>query len=222
MFISRMAINGARRQSRFLLGSPQAMHAAVLASFPPGTLTEGDAGRVLWRIDKEPSRATWLYVVSPGQPDMTHLIEQAGWPTQAAWETRDYLPFLGRIRTGQQWAFRLVGNPVHSVNLESGESKRLGHITAVQQAQWLRQRGENSGFALTQTEAGADDLVVSEREKRSFRRESAQVTLSTARFDGRLEVRDASELRHALTHGIGRAKGYGCGLLTLVPVRSDG
>lgn len=41
------------------------------------------------------------------------------------------------------------------------------------------------------------------------------MTLSTATSDGTLEVLDSQTLGTALVHGIGRAKGYGCGLLTL-------
>ena len=36
-------------------------------------------------------------------------------------------------------------------------------------------------------------------------------------FDGSLTVTDPEKLRHALSNGIGRAKGYGCGMLTLAP-----
>jgi CRISPR system Cascade subunit CasE len=38
-------------------------------------------------------------------------------------------------------------------------------------------------------------------------------------FEGRLLITDPDALRAALVTGIGPAKGYGCGLLTLAPVR---
>ena len=41
------------------------------------------------------------------------------------------------------------------------------------------------------------------------------MTLSTALFEGVLRVEDPAVLRTALVSGIGPAKGYGCGLLTL-------
>lgn len=219
MFLTRMAINPARRQSRFLLGSPQALHAAVLAGFPPGTPTGTVTGRVLWRVDEERDHVIWLYVVSPDKPDLTHLVEQAGWPTQAAWETRDYASFLGRIKAGQRWAFRLTANPVRTVTSEDGISKRLGHVTAAQQRDWLLERAGSNGFRVTETVNGVPDVVVSNRVKRAFRRGEKRVTLSTARFDGQLEVTSADALRLLLSNGLGRAKGYGCGLLTLAPLQ---
>ncbi|MFS8202560.1 type I-E CRISPR-associated protein Cas6/Cse3/CasE [Streptomyces sp. CWNU-52B] len=37
------------------------------------------------------------------------------------------------------------------------------------------------------------------------------------RFDGQATITDPDQLRHALLHGIGRAKAYGAGLLSLAP-----
>jgi CRISPR system Cascade subunit CasE len=41
------------------------------------------------------------------------------------------------------------------------------------------------------------------------------ISLVTVTFEGRLQVSDPVALRHALTRGIGKAKAYGCGLMTL-------
>ncbi len=41
------------------------------------------------------------------------------------------------------------------------------------------------------------------------------VTLTTVTYDGILQITDADAFRRALTNGIGHAKAYGCGLLTL-------
>ena len=59
------------------------------------------------------------------------------------------------------------------------------------------------------------DLAVVGRAVRRFPRNGSTVTLATATFEGHLEVTDVAALRHALNHGVGRAKAYGCGLLTL-------
>lgn len=215
MHLTRFAINPARRQARFLLGSPQAMHAAVMASFPPVETATADGGRVLWRVDQD-DHATWLYVLSPTPPQMTHLAEQAGWSDSATWQTRDYHPLLSRLEAGQHWAFRLHANPVHQITRESdGKKIKVGHVTASQQQQWLLDRSESLGFEVLTSEAGDPSLTLSRRQKTTFRRGSGRVTLSTAQFDGLLAVRDVEAVRHTLVHGIGRAKGYGCGLLTL-------
>lgn len=217
MYFTRMALNPARRGTRFFQASPQAMHAAVLSAFPPGVATQSTEGRVLWRLDRS-RHEIYLYLVSPESPDLTHLIEQAGWPTSSTWQTRDYAPLLGQITAGQHYAFRLVGNPVRQPREAELGGKRVGHVTVAQQQEWLMERAERSGFRILEAEDKAPALVVSDREVKKFSRGSATVTLSTARFDGRLEVTDAALLRQVLTAGIGPAKGYGCGLLTLARV----
>lgn len=215
MFMTRFAVNPARRQGRFLLSSPQAMHAAVMASFPPAEAESADAGRVLWRIDQD-GHATWLFIVSPRMPQLTHLAEQAGWSDSSTWTTKDYRPLLSRLETGQEWAFRLHANPVHQIKREKdGKKVRVGHVTPPQQTQWLLDRTEGCGFTIIEHPSGAPDVLVSQRQKRGFRRESATVTLSTAQFDGHLRVTNPDLLRTSMIQGIGRAKGYGCGLLTL-------
>ncbi|QBJ97287.1 type I-E CRISPR-associated protein Cas6/Cse3/CasE [Rhodococcus sp. ABRD24] len=215
MYLTRFAVNPARRQARFLLGSPQAMHAAVMASFGPESVGEPGEGRVLWRIDRD-GYATWLYVVSPRQPQMTHLAEQAGWSDDSTWSTRDYRPLLDRLEPGQHWAFRLHANPVHVITrAHDGKKIRVGHVTAAQQQQWLLDRCKDHGFSVLPSVDDEPGVTVSQRQKRTFRRGNGSVTLSTAQFDGQLQVEDPDTLRHSLVHGIGKAKGYGCGLLTI-------
>ncbi len=44
-----------------------------------------------------------------------------------------------------------------------------------------------------------------------------QVKLTRVTFDGRLRVLDPAAFRRTLTSGLGKAKAYGCGLMTLAP-----
>ena len=216
MFLTRFDINAQRRDARKLLGSPQAMHAAVLAGFPPTTSADG-AGRILWRLDSI-GPANTLYVLSPERPDLTHLVEQAGWPTtKSGWQTKDYQPLLDSLATGQRWGFRLTANPTKSVKLraEDERSQRYGHVTAAQQQAWFSDRLVRLGISIAKNEAGYDELSLRDREQKAFKREGKTVTLTTAVFEGVLVVEDAAALTTALVGGIGPAKAYGCGLMTL-------
>lgn len=226
MFLTRMHLNPARRGTRFVLASPQRMHASVMCAFPPGTTVDGPVGRVLWRVDHGIDSSIMLYVSSPQRPDLTHLVEQAGWPAAAAsaWQTVVSTPLLTRLEAGQEWVFRLTANPVHNVRGSDGaRGKRMGHVTAAQQQEWLLSRTEKWGFVIVDSsgEFPAPQLVVHGRRQVAFERRTdgagRSVTLSVATFDGTLRVVDPDLLRRALTHGVGRAKGYGCGLITLAP-----
>lgn len=228
MYLTRMPLNAARGETRRLVASPYRLHAAVEAAFPPGMAGPSDTGRILWRLDQRPDepQAFWLYIVSPEKPDLTHVVEQAGWPAhERLWETKDYAPLLDRIENGQHWEFRLKANPVRKVRKDKGRApdKRVvgtiqGHVTVEQQVDWLASRAEAHGFELPLDDNGRPAVVVSQRSREMFRRGDNQVTLSTAVYDGVLTVTDADRMRATLCQGIGRAKGFGCGLITIAPV----
>ncbi|WP_018569282.1 type I-E CRISPR-associated protein Cas6/Cse3/CasE [Streptomyces sp. PsTaAH-124] len=114
---------------------------------------------------------------------------------------------------------------------------RVAHRTAAQQLDWLFKRCERHGFSIPDATAAppAPGLQTGEhalsagpavtlvsRDILRFRKrpDGPRVTLSTATFEGRLRVTDTDALRTALLHGIGPAKGYGQGLLTLAPLRT--
>ncbi|MFZ2509875.1 MAG: type I-E CRISPR-associated protein Cas6/Cse3/CasE [Gordonia sp. (in: high G+C Gram-positive bacteria)] len=221
--MSRIALNRRSRGALRLLSNRHAMHAAVMSSFPPDTPTETASGRVLWRVDRT-GEETSLLVVSPNKPCLAHINEQAGWSTGSPWATRDYGPFLAGLRAGEQYVFRLTANPTHraTVVVDGQQLKRIvGHVTDSHQRQWFVGRSETHGFTLasssTDAESAHPELILRERETAVFNRNGKRVTLVTAAFEGRLIVTDEAQLRHSLTHGIGRAKGYGCGLMTLLP-----
>ena len=220
-YLTRMEINPRRRAARRYLGSPQVMHAAVEAAFPASTA--GD--RRLWRIDRR-GEAVWLYVVSSTRPDLTHVVEDIGRPTTSGWETKEYQPFLNRLADGQVWGFRLTANPTHSGrrSVGSADTQRFGHLTASQQEKWLTDRldGWGARARVQDVEAPAESLTfaVVGREVAQFSHgrsggSRSRVTLTRTSYEGVLEVVDSDKLRAALVAGMGHAKAYGCGLMTL-------
>ncbi|WP_258175538.1 type I-E CRISPR-associated protein Cas6/Cse3/CasE [Bifidobacterium callitrichos] len=228
-----MPVNTARFSARQLIESPYRMHAAVEAAFPPNAVRQSGEGRILWRLDAlEQGHGMWLYVVSPEPPDLTHVIEQAGWPTRMEWESKDYTPLLSCIAAGQQWQFRLRANPVRKAREDKGRrpkaepssivGKVQGHVTVRQQTDWLIARAQSHGFELLPDDNGDPSVVVSQRHRERFGRDGKTVTLATAVFEGRLRVTDSDLFRRTLCQGIGRAKGFGCGLMTVTPIRETG
>ena len=210
------------------VSSPYKVHAAVEQAFAPNAVREDERGRILWRLDEAPGneREVWLYVVSPDKPDFTHICDQAASTASPAWVTKDYNPVLDRVSEGDLWQFRLKANPVRKVLVDKGRRERAGvvgtlqgHVTEAQQRAWLMDRAETYGFRIAQTEEGFERLTVSHRRRERFKRQGAVVTLTTAQYDGVLEVTDAEKLRHALGFGLGRARGFGCGLMTIAPLR---
>lgn len=226
MFLTEFDVNTGRRAARHLLGSRERIHAAVLGCFPPGQSSD-ESTRTLWRLDHVSSHAVKLLIVSPLRPDLTALNEQAGWTTGSSGRTADYGPFLHQLEVGQMWRFRLTANPVSARRGEDApkgtRGKRVAHVTAQQQADWLASRAERLGVTFPEDEVGVPRFAVTGREIAQFRRgssgEGRRVTLAVTQYDGVVAVADPEKLRSALMLGIGAGKGYGCGLMTLAPLR---
>jgi CRISPR system Cascade subunit CasE len=223
MYFTQMPLNPQRRSTRELVESPQRLHAAVLAGFLPGAPSRG---RVLWRLDSDGPHDLNLFVISGEAPSFDSLAEQAGWSANPVWRTADYGLFLSRLGEGQRWVFRLRANPIRNVRDERQSTddplrrgSRVPLIKESDQRDWLLSRSVALGFEVVLGASGAANLSVTQSRKQKFGRRSdgdaRTVTLQTVQYDGVLEVTDASALRRALTGGIGGAKGYGCGLLTL-------
>lgn len=236
MFLTHCMLNPDRRGTRDLVLSPQRLHAALLGCFVPGT---SERGRILWRLDQPTRHQLDLYIVSPVEPSMESLIDQAGWPHQPVWRTASYNTFLNGLTAGQTWQFRLTANATTSVRDAGPRGRRISAVAAQRKREerdgiapqdrldrdtilrsWLEQQSKRHGFDLSVGPAGPRVKIVETGEQ--FRRRSdgqpRTVTLATASFDGVLVVSDAAQLRSALCGGIGPAKGYGCGLLTLAPL----
>ncbi|WP_030566265.1 type I-E CRISPR-associated protein Cas6/Cse3/CasE [Streptomyces aureocirculatus] len=237
MYLTRFRFNTARSGARRLLGSPHLMHGAVSMAFPEPPARDGQGPRVLWRLDSDHQARTQLYIVSPHQPDLTHLVEQAGWPTldEPGWATFAYTGFLGALAAGDIWSFRLTANPVHDIRLPQDKpgarTRRTAHRTPRHQLRWLLERQQRAGFEVLPkapdkqlTQFGDEhELIVRDQLPLQFRRPAAErprqdVRFTKVTFDGRLQITDLEAFRRTLTQGLGKAKAYGCGLMTLAPV----
>lgn len=218
MFLTRLTLDPVRRGARKLLASPHAMHAAVRYAFAAPEDHDRPGARTLWRIDNTGGGEVHLYIASPGRPELSHLVAQAGRSdTEHGWTTRPYDGLLGSLQAGQRWGFRLTANPTHSgrKTADAKETQRFGRLRLPEQTDWLLGRAARCGFSIPPQQDGTPNLVVHRRRTLTFRRGAGTVTLTTATFDGLLEVTDPDAFRAALTQGIGHAKAYGCGLLTI-------
>lgn len=227
MYLTRFRFNTARRDSRRLLSAPRYLHAAVQHAFPEPERLQGEDARILWRLDQASRHEAVLYISSPEEPDLSHLVEQAGWPArglEAGWETRPYDKLLGALEVGQEWAFRLTANPVHTVRTDPDKPKqRLAHVTVAQQIQWVMDRCDRHGFKVAEQSTGEPNLVLNERtwlqlDKENVKARDSKVKIRTATYEGVLVVEEPTALRSALVKGIGKAKAFGCGMMTLAPL----
>lgn len=244
-YLSRIRINPLRAESRKLLASPRAMHAAVQGGLPG--LPEQE--RTLWRLDTDNRHRPQLFVLTTDKPDWNHLVEQAGWPDadDEHYAVRDYTPLLKQLAPGRAFAFRLTANPVQNTNrpnkptprqqqrMDAGDQRsfRIGHRTAAAQLNWFLTRTSLWGFDVplaAHLDATHDtrnepprDVRITARQRRAFAKGSittkeTAVILNAVTFEGRLRITDPALFTARLLAGIGPSKAYGCGLLTLAPL----
>jgi len=209
VYMSRITIDTKLQSSRRALADLNRLHAMVAGCFD-GIV---EAQRPLWRIDTL-GDSTYLLMVSSRVPDFDALLPQLTLVGDADVIVKDYDAFLSSLHDGEELRFRVTANPVHSVAQKdkvTNRGKVYGHVTVDQQKDWLQKRAEKNGFTLH-----SFDLV--SRGIKKFQRQGKTVTLSVATYEGLLLVDDVEALRIALVNGVGRAKAYGCGLMTVARV----
>lgn len=219
MYLSRIELDTHRRETMRALGSPYVFHAAIENCYT--SIAETESSRKLWRIDRLGERF-YLLLLSPEKPDFSGFAAQFC-SSGVQGESKPYDRLLSRVQSGQRWQFRLCANPVHSVKKEAGASDRgrvYAHITVEQQKRWLRQKAKQCGFYLESenAEEGKCSFDVIQSETVRFNRQHKSVTLGVVTFEGVLFVTNAALFAKSLTEGIGRAKAFGCGLLTIAGI----
>lgn len=245
-YMTRFPINLARRAATKFLASPYVMHAAIEGSLSGSDVSAGNEGvRTLWRVDSFQNGSKALYIVSSAIPRLDVLNEQIGWPDEEPrWESKAYDDFLARLSDGQRCAFRLVANPVYRssrVERSDGRRPRLPHVGDTHKIAWLigadayppeseiptafrgkdPSRAERNGFLVeTDPATGSPWIRVSETHTYRFRQrgKGRPITLATACYNGVMTITDVGALKSALVRGIGKAKGFGCGMLTVAPL----
>ncbi|MDT0263790.1 type I-E CRISPR-associated protein Cas6/Cse3/CasE [Jatrophihabitans lederbergiae] len=236
MYLTRITLSPTAFRARSLLSSSQNLHAALAASFPVSGEQNKDGSpveRILWRLDTSRSNPEPnLFVVSPHGPDMDEAAERITIKSRVL--TKDYQPVLDRITAGDVYSFRITANPTSYERRQDKIETTSGHLSTHtrkplhrhdEQVSWLVAKLAQSGAAPvpSSTVPGGIDLVVDGETSDMFTRRAAAskrtsgVTIKRVGFKGHLTVTDVAALRSALTLGIGAAKGYGCGLLTLAP-----
>ncbi|ACU36587.1 type I-E CRISPR-associated protein Cas6/Cse3/CasE [Actinosynnema pretiosum subsp. pretiosum] len=222
MFLTKLTVDVRSREFRRDLANLHEMHRTVMSGYPrvedgsPARQTHG----VLWRLDATPAGYT-QYVQSLTRPDWTGLPETL--LTSPA-EVRSLDPLLDAIEPGRVLAFRLLANATKdSVPAEpGGRGLRVAHRTPEAQVSWLARKGQRHGFALRDRPDGVPDVTLWSAPRMTGRKKAGRpITVDAVRFDGHLVVTDADELREAVGSGIGRAKAYGCGMLSLARARID-
>ncbi|PWW58349.1 type I-E CRISPR-associated protein Cas6/Cse3/CasE [Actinokineospora spheciospongiae] len=218
MYLSRLVLNPQAPSVKRGIANVHDMHRTLMSAYPdqPELSAYRQAHGVLWRIDPARTAITQL-VQSTTRPDWSRLPE--GHVARAP-ETQSMRQVLDALTPGRRFAFRLLANPTEFSRTAAESPKRLPHRTTEAQVTWLIRQAERYGFVIPSAADGRPDLATTEIPQITGRKKGSRITVYAVRYDGHLVVTDPAALSGALTSGIGRAKAYGCGLLSLASPRA--
>lgn len=217
MFLSRLQLNPRSRQVQREVADPYQRHRTIMRAFREDLPEEE---RVLHRLEQEPRSGRLLLLVqSHTRPDWEWLDGRdyllPADPFDPAGENPAVKSFDLPLSRGQILRFRLRANPtVKKKRPGRKHGNRVPLVREEGQREWLERQADRCGFRLLEANvsAEADRHGRVEREERTHR-----LTLHVVQFDGRLQVDDPEKMRGAVRGGIGPAKAFGCGLLSLAP-----
>jgi len=203
MYLSKLTLNPRSRQVNMDKGNPYELHRTIMCAFPP---FDHEAERVLFRL--EGKQLDQLLVQSTLEPDWSALKNNY---LRTAPEMK-HLKEL-ELQHGQILRFRLRANPTKR---DSQSHKRIGLYQEKDRINWLRRKGELHGFSFHD-----NNIILSSTFWNEFNIPSKEDNqkhrsrFNLVDFNGLLSVENPDSLLNAVRQGIGPAKSFGCGLLSL-------
>jgi CRISPR system Cascade subunit CasE len=212
MYLARLVLNPRNNGARGDLDSPYDLHRTLNRAYPG---SEPSENRTLFRV--EPDRPqdegrTVLLQSSDVRPDLSFLENSAGGPEPYCHDWSEPKEIDPSFTEGQQLAFRLLGNPTKSV-----DGKRIALTDEEDYYDWLDRKASMHGFEVAYAHPTPFWINGDQEDKDTY--EKREIPHFAVRYDGLLQVTGPKCLRETLASGIGPAKAFGFGLLTLAPPR---
>ena len=207
MYLSKLLLDPAKRQVRLELANRYELHRTLLAQFEGQTRPEI---KLLYRIeeaDQNIYQPITLLVQSQVAPSWQALFQRGLLVQPVEIKTFEIQPGLG-----SQYYFRLLANPTIRRASGSWAGKRVEIRDAEEQKAWLARKGEGCGFKLLNMNA-MDKGKISSQKTENGQKHIMQH--QAVLFEGLLQVANPEMFIQAVMQGIGSAKGFGFGLLSL-------
>ncbi|MDI5968611.1 type I-E CRISPR-associated protein Cas6/Cse3/CasE [Streptomyces sp. SL13] len=216
-WLARLALDTSRTDVREELRNAVAMHRRVMSLFPD--LPELQEARshfgVLHRVEQAERQAV-LMVQSNRETALDRLPN--GYTVNSA--SRNIEPLLEALAHGRRLHYRCDANPIRRPGHTTRELyKNLPPVVALHghhADDWWHRRASLAGLKVHTHLSHPLDAAVGRRGKGG---DAQKVRHHRVRFEGTAEIVDPDALRAAMTGGIGRGRSYGCGLLTIAPLR---
>jgi CRISPR system Cascade subunit CasE len=202
MYLSQLVLDLMDKKTMRALSDLYILHQFVMMGFSD----YDQSPRVLFRVEPDvKGSAVKILVQSEVQPSWR--VENAENSRNIRVQVKEFEP---AFRNGFAYRFRLRANPV-----VTKDGKRRGLIRDEALIEWLKNREERLGAAIRSVVAVDEGYSTGLRKKG---KQTDRINIKLVRFEGVLEVEDSDLLTESVRNGIGPAKGFGCGLLSLARV----
>lgn len=219
MYLSKLLLNPRDEQAGIDLAAPYDLHRTLGRAFPEAETKRyrSECG-VLFRIEDARPHGVPVLVQSTVEPDWTQLPK--GYGLRVEGPKRVSLS----LRPGQTLHFRFAGNPtVRKTPPGTKNGRRVPLVHAIPNEKgyptyfdWFERQAARCGFEVLSAQDAPFHLAPRRRKKEDFRKR--ELPLFGVRFDGVLRVDEPDKVEAAVREGIGPAKAFGFGLLSLAPV----
>lgn len=213
MFFSRLKLDAESRQTRMLIIYPYQLHKAIYFAFP--NKDEGGTGRILYRMDINKNNNITLLVQSEKKPEW----DSAELMSNCLLETPSVKSVSLSFRENQSLYFRLRANPVAKrATPDNPQTRRMGLLREQDQIAWLERKAVKGGFKIVNCRAMPEGIVKSDNNENTSGK-SKKISHYAVLFEGILKVTEPELFLQSISNGIGPAKGFGFGLLSVAPLK---
>lgn len=180
----------------------------------------------LFRIDPQHGGRVALLVQSAAEPDWDYAFGNARHFLAAAPEVERFDPVFAE---NEPLLFRLLANPTQRLRAQSlgGDGQPVGKkwvgkrvpVSRDKLVEWLTRRAEDHGFSVEMDAPRRQLTVVPGYVYMNKNGTSSGQRLFSACYEGVLTVTDSIRFHETLSRGIGPAKAFGFGLLSVAKVQ---
>lgn len=205
MYLAKIDIDIRKPEAAMALTNPEIIHKSLSNCIGAAT---GERGKILWRIDKSQKTAKrTLLIQTNTEVGFSRAVETLGKSSTGYQQKRVY----DTMNAGETFQFCFKGNPVvtkngHKIPLNINPTERFPYSAN----EWFKDIFARNGLEVL-------SFSRTEYENVAFKKFQGGMTVRfiTATWVGTVRVTDAEKATNALRNGIGHAKCYGCGMLSV-------